>query len=409
MQLLGLGDNNTLFGIPLSTYRDPSSSVQFQYQCWIAAFSIAFMRWTIPSTRCEPFLLRAFFASALGLLAFCEKPYPLISAVELFSYLVHPILIWQLTRGQGSLQSKTSKLTLFGFISVSAACSFAVSYMLIGGMSVSDGTKFPWTALARWTPSLVTKAMYYFFPIEEMTRAYLLLKQLSVDPKVFQQQVSHLFFVTFHIQAGIGYLGINFLRHEQERRNQLIRMDVDDKASSPTSGNSNTTNGTASNHPEQTDNERRLYKLQQRAQQFNRGAGPFILFVAVPYMIQIIVAGNINRFSFTCLQHDLHRTIRLYRIFERDDHLVKLNEDSATSPEGEQQFVTWTCVFVDSNLTPVPATWYSVCKLHESYCEYKLRAHQSEAIQSTQDIATTGGHVKTAVARSPGSSIHHVQ
>jgi hypothetical protein len=325
MQLLS---DNTLFGIPLSTYRDPAASSQFQYQCWIAAFSIAFMRWSVPSTKTEPFLLRTFFASALGLLAYCQKPYPLICAVELFSYAVHPILIRQLTKG--GLQSKTSKLTLFGFISISAACSFAIAYLLIGGMSVSDGKKFPWTALSRFTPSFVTRALYYLIPIEEVTRAYLLLKTLSPNPLVFQQQVTHLFFVTFHIQAGMGYLGINFLRHEQERRNQLIRMDVglDTQAD-------NHSNGVASN-PEQASTNLRLLRLQQRAQQFNRGAGPFILFVAVPYMIQIIVAGNVNRFAFTCVQHDLHRVIRLYRVFERDDHLVKLNEDSAASPEGKK-------------------------------------------------------------------------
>ncbi len=46
------------------------------------------------------------------------------------------------------------------------------------------------------------------------------------EPCLLRAQVARLLFITFHIQVGIGYLGIDFLKREQERRNQLVRMDM---------------------------------------------------------------------------------------------------------------------------------------------------------------------------------------
>lgn len=79
--------------------------------------------------------------------------------------------------------------------------------------------------------------------------------------------------------------------------------------------------------------------MKEKAARFQRGAAPFILFTAVPYMIQIIFFGNINKFASSCLEHDMHRQIRLNELFDQDNHLQALAVESATSPEGEFEFV----------------------------------------------------------------------
>lgn len=54
------------------------------------------------------------------------------------------------------------------------------------------------------------------------------------------KQAAHLFFATFNIQVGMGYLGINFLRKEQSRRNQLVQMDIIGDQEEGTNNGSNT-------------------------------------------------------------------------------------------------------------------------------------------------------------------------
>ena len=75
--------------------------------------------------------------------------------------------------------------------------------------------------------------------------------------------------------------------------------------------------------------------MQEKANRFQRGAAPFIFFTAVPYMVQIIFFGNINKFASSCLEHDMHRQIRLNELFDQDNHLQALAVETATSPEGE--------------------------------------------------------------------------
>jgi hypothetical protein len=134
-------------------------------------------------------------------------------------------------------------------------------------------------------------------------------------------------------------LGIGFLRKEQHRRNQLVRLDVPDTNETEANAKNNTTstdgNGTnnASNSSATTNSNL------QRSQRFQRGAAPFILLSALPYMFQIILYGNINKFAFTCLQHDLHRQVRLNQLFDNDNHLLSLALESPISPEGKCKYM----------------------------------------------------------------------
>jgi hypothetical protein len=51
-------------------------------------------------------------------------------------------------------------------------------------------------------------------------------------------------------------------------------------------------------------------------------------------MAQIILYGNINHYAYVCVQDELHRTIRFRQVFENENHLTAMANDSPTSPEG---------------------------------------------------------------------------
>ncbi|CAB9516856.1 expressed unknown protein [Seminavis robusta] len=305
-------EDELFFGVPLSTdRRSTTATTFFQFEALIAAISILFFRttWNIKS---EPVALRWFFALILAVLAFSQKSYELVSAVELFSYAVPWILVVDQSAVPLWLSSRLPETTWrLLLIAVSGMVSCVLCHAVASGDCL-------W-AVQLVTPTSVITALYALIPIEEFRAAYEILEQFQ-PPAVLRQQVHHLLFVTFHIQFGIGHLGIEFLTKEQQRRNELVRMDQ-------THNNNNSDN----NNTE--DNDKQKKDKLEKAHKFQRGAAPFIFFTAVPYMIQIIFYGNINKFAFSCLQHDLHRAIRLHRLFAADNHMLTMTQNSPTSPE----------------------------------------------------------------------------
>jgi energy-coupling factor transporter ATP-binding protein EcfA2 len=99
----------------------------------------------------------------------------------------------------------------------------------------------------------------------------------------------------------------------------LVRMDMEDTPS--TDGKT----GTAA--------EDIMTKKSEAARRFQRSAAPFILATAIPYMLQIILYGNMNFFAFQCLKHDLHRAVRLNELFDHESRLAAVSNNSATSPD----------------------------------------------------------------------------
>lgn len=356
----------TFFGLALWTHRTTGSSmdgslddassyedVPFLHEALIAAISIAFFRWTVRMQSNEPALLRWFFCGLLAALAATKKKksYELITAVEIFSYAI----VWIMLR---PVQPTTSRFRqgLFRLLAVAvgAFLSMALSHVLCSSTSMF------WKLLHRITPSFVIQSLEYLFPVAEMTAAYNIMGQFALEPHLYHGMIHHLFFVTFHIQVGMGFLGIDFLRAEQGRRNQLIRLDVEDKEE----GNEKT-DGTAHNDTTTSLNGNKDgggKKLLEKSRIFQRGAAPFskygrvvnyffvrevlaqgshwpchsllVLGAALPYMAQIIVYGSINRFAYVCVQDELHRTVRFRQVFERENHLTTMANDSPTSPEG---------------------------------------------------------------------------
>jgi hypothetical protein len=76
------------------------------------------------------------------------------------------------------------------------------------------------------TPTTLREGLAALFPIHEISAVYQIMDEFIHEPCLLRAQVARLLFITFHIQVGIGYLGIDFLKREQERRNQLVRMDM---------------------------------------------------------------------------------------------------------------------------------------------------------------------------------------
>jgi hypothetical protein len=337
------------FGLALTTHRDillgPEATSYFVYEGLIAAISILFFRSTVQIfTAPEPVTLRWFFALLLSALAYCKKSYELIMAVQIFSFAVPWVLRLLTTRARTTTRtttkSKTAGVTpgvttgrdmMIRLVSIAAAAvaSLSLSHLAADG---SLGKLF--TIL---TPQIVVRALSYLFPVAEMQAAYDIMAAFA-DPAVLEKQALHLLFVTFHIQVGMGYLGIGFLRKEQHRRNQLVRLDVPDETDTETeienATDANGTNDASSSSASAASTSKTANSNLQRSQRFQRGAAPFILFSALPYMFQIILYGNINKFSFTCLQHDLHRQVRLNQLFDNDNHLLSLALESPISPEG---------------------------------------------------------------------------
>lgn len=307
-------EDDAYLGVPLTTHRDKNLGANatsfFQYECLVAAIAIVFCRWTISMKNKEPRLLRGFFALLLGFLAFSKRSYTLITAVQMFSYAV-PIVMT-------SSKIPNEKHVRLAFIAVSAGVSFLLSHLLL--------SKEAWMLLIRFTPLPLKQFANYMLPIEEFGRAYKVALHF-VDPAILHKQVAVLLFATFNIQCGMGFLGIDFLKKEQARRNQLARMDMLDD--SQQQGETPPTNGST------TLSQDKQKRKQEASRRFQKSAAPFILLTAVPYMLQIIIFGNINRFAFLCVQHDLSRAVRLNNLFDNDSYLIAMANDSATSPGGK--------------------------------------------------------------------------
>jgi len=310
-----------------------SSNSAFPYEAAIAAIAIAFFRSTVRWQTNEPAVLRYFFCLLLAALALMQKSYELLAAVELFSYVVP----WLIVRP--ALPQQPVVLVRLVSIAVGAMGSLLLAHGVFGSGGAGGGVLL--RLVQRLTPGIVVQTLEYLFPVSEMIAAYDIMHQLAMEPDVFKQMIQHLLFVTFHIQVGMGFLGIAFLREEQSRRNMLIRLDVDEGGGGSSSSSSNTDNNGSANR----NGDQKKKDMASRAGTFQRSAAPFIFKVALPYMLQIILYGNINKFAFSCVHDEMHRTIRFRQVFEHDNHLTAMATDSPTSPEGTCRLAGVDCFY----------------------------------------------------------------
>jgi len=312
-----------------------SAASLFQYECAIAGISAFFSRYTVKARKDEPMPQRIFFATIMSFLSYNRKPYEIICAFHLFSY-ISPLLISWYHKRQGMKKKEMSivdKLRALTVVAISGVASLLFCQYVASG----DVQRI----LSIITPKMFVDAIYYLFPVAELQESHDIVSAF-VKPVLLQRMLSHLLFVTFHVQIGIGYLGIDFLTNEQLRKNQLIRMefnqaDAEKEQQQQVKGDSNKADGNsspASSTPNSPPKKITHTKNQlDAAGKFRRAAVPFIFFTVIPYMIQIIFFGNMNQFAFFCVRDDIHREIRLNGLFEHDSHLVAMASSSATSPE----------------------------------------------------------------------------
>lgn len=173
-------------------------------------------------------------------------------------------------------------------------------------------------------PIFISNTLQYMFPISELSASYNIICSFVSDKELLHDMIVHLLFVTFHIQVSLGHIGIAFLTSEQRRKNMLIRMDVDEKED--VGGSSNKVGKKKGNGVVKE-------KKFDPSAKFRRSAPTFILFTVLPYMFQIILFGNLNKFAFIQVQNQIHRSVRIHELFDHDSHLTALASDSATSPD----------------------------------------------------------------------------
>ena len=152
----------------------------------------------------------------------------------------------------------------------------------------------------------------YLLPLTEFADAHDIITEF-VDPSELYAKAGHLLFVTFHIQVGMGFLGISFLRAEQSRKNALVKIEEDLKRNAAEE-KKNDKNASKMKSPS-GDQKKKEY---DPSNSFRKSAGPFIFFVALPYMAQIVLYGGMNMYAFHCFRDDIHRTIRLNDLFAND-------------------------------------------------------------------------------------------
>ena len=294
----------TFFGLSIPTHRNESDDAgaftYFPYEPIIAAISIIFFRITVKLQRHhqkqssssssssslsspleEHVLLRYLLAIILGMLAYTQQSYQHIVTAELSSYMISYVVLYATSQStkQMVLPLRLVCVLIGAFVSVLVSHGIVLSFC---------NPMLQQLFLDYMVPNVMKQAFLYLFPIVELQKAYRIMEQFMVmeQQEFFHHMIHHLFFVTFHIQVGMGYLGIAFLRSEQSRRNQLIRLDVYDDEDEHEDDhhrlNGTTTNGKdVTSQKKQKLNTKKNNKERQMAEKsriFQKGAAPFSTF-----------------------------------------------------------------------------------------------------------------------------------
>lgn len=417
---------------PLSTA--PSTDTLYDLEPYIAALSIAFCRFVIRTGTltcstshhdddCKKnkdamlwqtveFVLRTAAALFMGGMAFYRLNYEFICAFHLWTHAMpwlmdtfYGLLVANIAKkktksdGSNTKQQVNGKKACDGdeqppSLTVSLGTSiFALATLplcLLFCRTFSNPIILQ--SIANITPQPIKDLLGFMLPISELSAAFDIVSTFVPDTELLHGMLKHLLFVTFHIQVGMGHIGIDFLTAEQRRKNMLIRMDVDNPDPEETSG-SNSSNDNEQKYQvgrvvskefqdpttgkmrmyhgkiqkyfakeklyhvvfedsdsedmdedevakysmETTTKEEKGKKSKKKAfdpsRKFRRSAPTFILFCVVPYMIQIILFGNLNNFVFMFVRNSIHRSIRIHELFDHESHLEAIANDSAQSPD----------------------------------------------------------------------------
>ena len=272
------------------------------------------------------FILRTIISVVLGVMAFMGMEYELLCSVHLWSHVLPWGIGWwcrvfglkdelrqDLKKSSSKKESKTKRglppsLMYSMTLSLMVLLSFPVCLLICRFFSSPSF----YTILPTIIPVAVKDAILYMFPVTEMTASYNIIAAFYTTPeqkKVLHDMLRHLLFVTCHIQFGLGHIGIDFLTSEQKRKNMLIRMDVDNP--DPDADHNAKSNGKGN----EKNNRNEMKSTFDPSRKFRRSAPTFIVFCVLPYMFQIILFGNLNKFSFMYVRNQIHNSVRIDELF----------------------------------------------------------------------------------------------
>ncbi len=210
------------------------------------------------------FISRTCMACVLGEMAYHKMDYDIICAVHLWSHIFLPVMMSGFASrfehqssstlaspppSSSSIQQTATtkgKSTLYIILLLIISpplclnvCrllsnpSIILSHPLLHQPSIQN--MIPQSILQQ-IQSIITitcNIVQYMFPVSELQSAYYTITSFfdsnPTNQQLLHDMLCHLLFVTFHIQMGLGYIGIAFLMSEQKRKNMLIRMDIDSK------------------------------------------------------------------------------------------------------------------------------------------------------------------------------------
>lgn len=342
-------------------------------------------------------MFRTIISLALGSMAYCNIGYDYIYTLHLWSHALPAVLLtffftnntttsasiatWLKTREKnmkkklasrhhGNVSSSSAEkeedspslllsliISIIAFISV-PTCLFVTRWIMnYDGYNYSILALFPSSVLTTTTtkagaggimmPQSIIDIIYYSLPIKEITASYNVLQTFFANDsssggngngngQELQNMLTHLLFVTFHVQMGMGHVGIAFLMKEQDRKNMLVRMDVDDDNNDVVNDDlKSSTSSSNEKEQQKSNNEGRRRKTNNNettnqtktkdaSYNFRRTAPSFIFYAVLPYMFQIIFFGNINKYAYIQVRDCIHRTVRIRELFVHDGHLTAM-------------------------------------------------------------------------------------
>ena len=286
-------------------------------------------------------VLRLIVSVSLGLMAYLRMDYDLICSVHLCSHVLPAVMNWFVNfmnkrsntdssneKSKGKKAKKSNKNPSSSATTPpSLALSIGLSVILLSSLPLCllacrllSTTTFVASLIKMSVPVPIKNAFRYMLPISELTASYDIVSSFVSDKELLHDMLCHLMFVTFHIQIGLGHIGIAFLTSEQRRKNMLIRMDVENDGVDVNGVNGSEEGSTPASKFD-------------ASLKFRRSAPSFILLTVLPYMFQIILFGNLNNFAFMNVRNQIHRSVRIHELFDHDSHLTAIASESASSPE----------------------------------------------------------------------------
>ena len=329
-------------------------------------------------------IFRTIVSLALGGMAFHDIGYDYIYALHLWSHALPAVLLTFLNASsaaaslriwEGNIKRKLASrhgarvaedgeeeeedspslllsliISIIVFISV-PSCLFVTRWIMnYDGYSILPSvlTKTGTGGMITTMPQSIVDVMYYSLPIKEIAASYNVLQTFFANDgggggggggngngQELQNMLTHLLFVTFHVQMGMGHVGIAFLMKEQDRKNMLVRMDVDDNNDDDDDDDDvvndekeqqiskNNNKGRKTNN-KTTTTATKQNKIKDASYNFRRTAPTFIFYAVLPYMFQIIFFGNINKYAYIQVRDNIHRTVRIRELFVHDGHLTAM-------------------------------------------------------------------------------------